>query len=95
MNSFITFRHKNRDLPVGVSWCESEGKYKVYCSMLNGKNKTLGRFSDVSKAHETYCKFKEKMAKTLAEKFEGQVDRRVTEALHNFKVSSYTGGNND
>lgn len=47
VNAFFTFVKGSRKngLPFGVSWCESESAYKAYCSQLNGKNKTLGRFS--------------------------------------------------
>ena len=90
INSFLTFvRQKDRGLPVGVTWCESEGKYKSYCSQLNGKNKTLGRFSNPNDAHVAYCKFKEVMARKLAETYKYQVDPRVTESLLSFKVEKY------
>ena len=90
VNSFLTFvRQKDRGLPVGVTWCESEGKYKSYCSQLNGKNKTLGRFNNPDDAHNAYCKFKEAMAHKLAETYKDQVDSRVTESLLSFKVEKY------
>jgi len=91
MNSFFTFVHqKDRGLPVGVSWCESEQKFKSYCSQLNGKNKTLGRFNNPEDAHVAYCVYKEKMAVKLANTYKDTVDSRVTEALLDFKVSNYT-----
>lgn len=90
INSFLTFvRQKDRGLPVGVTWCESEGKYKSYCSQLNGKNKTLGRFNNPSDAYIAYCGFKEAMARKLAETYKDQVDSRVTESLLSFKVEKY------
>lgn len=90
INSFLTFvRQKDSGLPVGVTWCESEGKYKSYCSQLNGKNKTLGRFSNPSDAYIAYCGFKEAMARKLAETYKDQVDPRVTESLLSFKVEKY------
>ena len=90
INSFLTFvRQKDRGLPVGVTWCESEGKYKSYFSQLNGKNKTLGRFSNPSDAYIAYCGFKEAMARKLAETYKDQVDPRVTESLLSFKVEKY------
>lgn len=91
MNSFFTFvRSSDRGLPVGVTWCESEGKYKSYCSQLNGKNKTLGRFNNPEDAYIAYCVYKEKMAVKLANAYKDTVDSRVTEALLDFKVSNYT-----
>jgi hypothetical protein len=91
INSFYTFvkAARNNGLPFGVSWCESEQNYHAYCSQLNGKNKTLGRFDDPIKAGAVYAKFKKGLASQLAEMFKGQVDNRVIKALHNFDVGEY------
>lgn len=90
INSFFTFsKITKRELPVGVSWCETEGKYKVYCAQLNGRNKTIGRFNSVEAAHESYCLEKERLAKVLAEKFKGIVDNSVIDTLLTFKVKHY------
>lgn len=92
MNSFFTFiRSTDRGLPTGVTWCESEGKYKSYCSQLNGKNKTLGRFNNPEDAYKAYYTFKEQMARQLACKYENLVDDRVIKALLAFKVENYIG----
>lgn len=91
INSFFTFRKiSKRNLPVGVSWCDTEGKYKVYCAQLNGKNKTIGRFSNIEIAYNSYCKEKERLARILAENFKDEIDDRVTHVLLNFKVKEYT-----
>ena len=90
INSFLTFvRQKDRGLPVGVTWCESEGKYKSYCAQLNGKNKTIGRFNNPQDAYTAYCVFKRKMARELAETYKEVVDPRVTKALLDFEVTKY------
>ncbi|CAH9014247.1 putative AP2 domain-containing protein [Vibrio phage 501E54-1] len=91
VNGFFVIRSSKRDttLPVGVSWCESEERYKVYCSQLNGKNKTVGRFTDVDSAAEAYVSFKNSLADTLADTWEGRVDRRVIKALRNFDIRDY------
>ena len=89
INSFMTFRRSNQALPTGVSWSESEGKYKVYCSQLNGKNKTLGRFDCADEAHEVYKNFKVGMAKLLAESYEDILDDRVIAVLSDFKIEKY------
>lgn len=89
MNSFITTRRKNRGLPLGVSWCESEGKFKAYCSQLNGKNKTLGRFTNPEDAFNAYKKFKKEKATELAKMYTGRVDERVLFILKDFDVEEY------
>lgn len=91
INSFYTFvkATRNNGFPFGVSWCESEQNYHAYCSQLNGKNKTLGRFDDPIKAGESYAKFKKGLAIQLAETFKGQIDERVIKALKGFDVNDY------
>lgn len=56
INSFYAFvkTTNTNEFPFGVSWCESENKFKAYCSQLNGKNKTLGRFDSAEQAGESY-----------------------------------------
>lgn len=89
VNSFMTFRRSKQSLPTGVSWSEAEGKYKVYCSQLNGKNKTLGRFNCPNEAHEVYKRFKIGMAKLLAEMHEDKLDDRVLAILNDFNIEEY------
>ncbi len=91
INSFLTFKKtRTNGLPVGVSWCNVEYCYKSYCAQLNGKNKTLGRFTNPKDAFAAYCKFKEAMAQKLVETYSGQIDARAIEALSSFKVEKYT-----
>lgn len=90
INSFLTFnKSMSNGLPVGVSWCNSENCYKSYCAQLNGKNKTLGRFTSPEKAHEVYCEFKESLAYKLADKYSDSIDPRAVVALKTFKVANY------
>jgi len=91
INSFLTFNKiRQNGLPVGVSWSSTEDCYKSYCAQLNGKNKTLGRFTNPKDAFAAYCKFKEAMAQKLVETYFGQIDARAIEALSSFKVEKYT-----
>lgn len=91
VNSFFTFIKTSNcnEYPYGVSWCESEKKFKVYCAQLNGKNKTLGRFNTPEEAAQAYRAFKNNLAVELAKKYESQLDERVTKALYNFDVANY------
>lgn len=90
VNSFFTFiKTKDNGLSYGVSWCESENCYKAYCADLTGKNKTLGRFADPEIAGEAYRVFKNKLAKTLARKYEDVLDNKVKDVLLSFDVANY------
>lgn len=90
INSFMTFSKTNRGVyPAGVSLNKPSGKYMACCSELNGKNKTLGRFSTPEEAHDVYLEFKTKLSITLSERFEGQVDDRVTSVLRNINLKDY------
>lgn len=90
VNSYFVTRTKERDLPKGVSWCPSEGCYKAYCSQLNGKNKTLGRFDSVGAAGMAYQDFKNNLANELITMFNGKVDKRVIDKLKMCSSGAYT-----
>ena len=91
LNGFFVMRSsvRNKELPVGVSWCESEGKFKTYCSQLNGKNKTVGRYLNVDDAAEAYVRYKNSLAKELLNRWKGQVDERVILTLDKYDVRDY------
>lgn len=90
INGFLTMRKSFvRDLPTGVSWCHSEGKYKTCCANLDGKNMTVGRFSDSETAFDAYVKTKNELARYLADIWEGEVSQNVTTILRNFDVRDY------
>ncbi len=91
LNGFFVMRYSKRDkeLPVGVSWCESEGKFKTYCSQLNGKNKTVGRFRNMDDAGAAYVTFKNNLAKELTVRWRGLVDERVIMTLENYDVRDF------
>lgn len=89
INSFIAIKNTNRELPLGVSWCESEGKYKAYCAMINGKNKTLGRFNNPEEAFSSYKEAKEQLAIVLSNTYKGKVDSRVIDKLNSFSVDQF------
>jgi hypothetical protein len=90
VNSFFTFKKiLGSELPIGVSWSESEGMYKSYCALLDGRNKTLGRFDNPDDAFSAYVEYKNRLAKSLADTWEGEVSDRVVNALRNFNVIDY------
>jgi hypothetical protein len=86
VNSFLMRRAAVRNLPLGVTWCESEGKYKAYCSQLNGKNKTLGRFNNSEEASRAYNTFKLGLRDKLLQEFSTQIDERAVIALKEYTI---------
>ena len=91
VNGFFVLHNNKRQksLPLGVSWCESEGKYKTYCSQLNGKNKTLGRFNNEVDAGISYINFKNSMAGLLLDKWRNVLSEEVIFSLENYDVRNY------
>lgn len=93
LNAFILNKYTSRrdkSLPLGVSWSETEGKFRAFCSQLNGKNKTIGRYDNPTDAGLAYIAFKNNLAKVLCTAWEGKVDSRVAEFLRNYDVVEQT-----
>lgn len=85
INSFLTTRRKNVKIYTGVSFQQACQKYIVSCSQLNGKNKTLARTLCPVEGYSIYRAEKVRLAKILAEQYEGIVDTRVINILSNFE----------
>lgn len=68
---------------IGVSY--RRGKYIARLSEF-GKCKQIGVFDDKIDAFNAYKKAKEKYIKKLADKWKGQIEPRVYEALYNYEV---------
>lgn len=83
INSYFATSKVKRELPLGVSWSSSENCYKAYCSQLNGKNKTLGRFEFIEDAANAYIKYKSSLAKDLISLYKDELDNRVISKLNN------------
>ena len=88
LNAFMSFnRTKVNDLPTGVNPNKSKWAASV---KVDGKEFRIGSFSSIEEASEMYKMYKKKEATRLAQKWEGLVDPRVTEALFNFEVDKYS-----
>lgn len=74
------------ELPVGVDYCEGNGKYRSRLMVFN-KKKHLGYFSSVEEAFAAYKVAKERHAKVLAVKWKDKIDPRVYNALMKYEVS--------
>lgn len=91
INSFFLRRQKMRgDLPIGVCLKKKADRkkvrYQATMSVSKGRTKWIGEFDTVEEAFQAYKCAKEIRAKELAEKYKGEVDERVYEALIAFEV---------
>lgn len=86
LNTLFVSRKKVRgSYPVGVTWCKRKLKFRAVCS--DGVTyRHLGYFETPEAAFQMYKTFKEALAKQLAEKYKGQVDQRVYDALVAYEV---------
>lgn len=85
INSFLTTKRKNVKHYTGVSFQQDCQKFIVSCSQLNGKNKTLARVLCPIEGYSIYRAEKVRLAKILAEQYDGRVDNRVISVLSNFE----------
>ena len=84
-NLFVKSNSSRGDLPIGVSFDKDSQKYRPHLSM-NGKVSHLKRVDTVEEAFSMYKHLKEGHIKDIAEKYKGQIDKRVYQALLNYKV---------
>lgn len=85
INTFFTKRQNDRGkFMIGVVR-EINNKY-VSAISINGIIKHLGCFNSEIDAFIAYKEAKEAQAKVLADKYKHQLDKRVYEALYNYKV---------
>ncbi len=68
------------DLPKGVSYKKSRGKYQAYCSS-KGKRKSLGCFDSVDEAEYAYCIFKSDLIINASKETEAENNLKVKGAL--------------
>lgn len=80
---FIIPVKRGSDLPLGVSYCKDRGKYQAGCGS-GGVRKGLGRFNTPELAYEAYLAYKKVRVKEVAIKYEGRLDKRVSELLYKF-----------
>ena len=85
LNAFLNSHSRARGkLPQGL--CQhSKNHVRVYIS-INGKQESLGLFTNPDEAYRVYAEAKQAYAKLLAERYDGLVDSRVISALLNFKL---------
>lgn len=86
INSFYTRANKIRGkYPVGVFFNKRSGRFVASIS-IEDMTKKLGSYDNEWSAFMSYKIAKQQRAKYLANKWKGQIDERVYEALMNYNV---------
>lgn len=84
-NLFIKADRIRGKYPIGIYEDKQAGKFKVRIS-VEGKRKHVGRYYCEKEAFYAYKVAKEQYIKEVANKWKGQIDPRVYEALMNYEV---------
>lgn len=84
---FTKTNAKRGNYPIGVYYKNKNHKFCAQCKIGGGKpQKYLGLFNTVEEAFYTYKAFKEQYIKQIADKYKGQIEDKVYDALYNYKV---------
>lgn len=91
LNSFLNNWGDTRGtgLPNGVNWKKANKKYQVSIKDENSKRKYLCLTSDIKYGHNVYKLEKERVARVLAEMFEGKACPEIIEVFKNFRCPDY------
>lgn len=81
----IKCNSRRGDNPIGVSYHARDLVYNAYVND-GGKGRFLGYYKDAESAFQAYKQAKEAYIKEVANKWRGQIDERVYEALMNYEV---------
>ena len=85
VNKFLIGSDASRgDLPKGISFHKSSGKYQVRVRE-DGKSHYLGLFTDIDLAKNIYKSNKERIAKKLALKWQEEIDAKAFYSLFNYE----------
>ncbi|HHB9680583.1 TPA: hypothetical protein ACOAY7_002966 [Vibrio cholerae] len=87
LNNFTDSR--NTGLPNGVNWKEANKKYQVSIKDENSKRKYLGITNDIVYGDRLYREEKNRIARVLAERYDGLVCPDIINILRNFKYPEY------
>lgn len=93
INKMIIYKKKANGLPVGVFRKPRYNKrgelthYDLFSSCKNGNKQVhLGYFDTPEEAHAAYKTYKEQLMRNMAEKYKGQLDERMYNAIKNYQV---------
>lgn len=87
INVIFTKSDKTRGkYPIGVSLNKQGTGYVARTGIGGGKHLRLGTYNSANEAFEAYKQAKEKYIKKMAEKWKGQIDPKVYNALMKYRV---------
>lgn len=81
--SLVGYRSNGGGTPSGISFQNGYKKF-IVSLCINGKNKTLGRFSCKEKAFEAYCVAKDEKIKGMADKWKESLTDKAYDYLINY-----------
>jgi len=82
---FINGKKNRGDLPLGVHFDKSKGKYRAEMSFM-GEQIKLGTFDSAEVAFARYKEYKEDFIKDMAEQYKDEIPYKVYEAMLNWKI---------
>lgn len=86
INTLFLNGKKNRgDLPLGVNFDTSKGKYRAQMAYM-GRTKKLGTFDDIDLAFAKYKQYKEDFIRKMAEQYRDRIPYKVYEAMMNWVI---------
>ena len=88
INTLFCKSKKSRgDLPIGVRWNKSKGKFEANISIDN-KQTYLGSFNTIEEAFQCYKTFKENYIKQVADDYysQGLIPKKLYDAMYRYEV---------
>lgn len=86
INTLFVNGKKNRgDLPLGVYFDTSKGKYRAVMSYM-GERKKIGTFDDVNSAFVRYKEYKEDFIKKIAEQYKDIIPYKIYDSMMNWII---------
>ena len=82
---FLNCKKNRGDLPVGVHFDKSKGKYRAEMSFM-GEPIKLGWFDTAESAFARYKEYKEDFIKDMAEQYRDEIPNKVYEAMMGWKI---------
>lgn len=84
---FINGKKNRGDLPLGVHFDKSKGKYRAVMSYM-GERKKLGTFDDVNSAFVRYKEYKEDFIKKMAEQYKDIIPYKIYDSMMNWIIET-------